>query len=108
MFFTLDPPSAPLQPKFFPKTLTSAILFWISPTDSVCDSRYIIHLNNILEGNASYVHNTTTNATNMTVSDLTQGAEYSFTVAGVDAGGRVGEESDSSNIVTLDGESYKI
>ena len=29
----------------------------------------------------------------MTVSDLTQGADYSFTVAGVNAEGRVGEES---------------
>ena len=29
----------------------------------------------------------------MTVSDLTQGAEYYFTVAGVDTGGRKGEKS---------------
>ena len=40
----------------------------------------------------------------MTVSDLTQGAEYFFTVAGVDAGGRVGVHSVSSAIVKLDSE----
>ena len=40
----------------------------------------------------------------MTVSDLTQGAEYFFTVAGVDAEGREGESSDSSSSVMLDSE----
>ena len=39
------------------------------------------------------VINTTGATTNMTVPGLTQGLEYSFTVAGVDAGGRVGENS---------------
>ena len=38
----------------------------------------------------------------MTVSDLTRGAKYSFTVTGNDAGGRLGEESVSSEIVTFD------
>ena len=39
----------------------------------------------------------------MTVSDLTQGAEYtfSFTVAGIDTGGRVGEESMAAETITL-------
>ena len=40
----------------------------------------------------------------MTVSNLTQRAEYSFTVAGVDAEGRMGESSDSSTVVKLDSE----
>ena len=39
----------------------------------------------------------------MTVLDLTQGAEYSFTVAGIDTGGRMGEESASAT-VKLDSE----
>ena len=39
----------------------------------------------------------------MTVSDLTQGVEYSFTVAGVDTGNRLGEESLSSDKLNLDG-----
>ena len=37
----------------------------------------------------------------MTLSDLTKGAQYLFTVAGVDAEGRVGEESVTSEIVKL-------
>ena len=40
----------------------------------------------------------------MTVSDLTQGAEYSFNVAGVDAEDRAGESSNSSTNVLLDSE----
>ena len=46
----------------------------------------------------------TTNTTSMTVSNLTQGAEYSFTVAGVNAEVRVGEESVPSELATLDNE----
>ena len=38
----------------------------------------------------------------MTVSDLTQGPDYSFTVAGIDTGGRVGEESAPSQLITFD------
>ena len=44
----------------------------------------------------------------MTVSDLIQGAEYSFTVAAVDTSGRVGEKSVTSNVVTLDSEQILI
>ena len=39
----------------------------------------------------------------MTVSDLTQGADYLFTVAGIDGGGRMGEYSAVSEMLTLDG-----
>ena len=39
----------------------------------------------------------------MTVSDLTQGADYLFTVAGIDAEGRVGEYSALSEILMFDG-----
>ena len=101
---TLDLPSPPSQPKFTPKSLTSAILSWIPPTDSLCVTIYTLNLTNVTEEDASYTYNTTTNTTSMTLSDLTQGAEYSFTVTGVDAEGRVGENSDSSTIVKLDSE----
>ena len=37
----------------------------------------------------------------MTVSDLTKGAQYFFTVAGVDAEGRVGKESVPSQTVRI-------
>ena len=104
MFITLDPPSAPLLPKISPKSLTSAVLSWISPTDSVCVTSYTLNLTNITEGNDSYTYNTTTNTTSMTVSDLTQRAEYSFSVAGVDVGGREGQKSASSTIVMLSSE----
>ena len=104
--FIVDPPSAPQPPRLFPKSLTSAVLSWISPIDSLCVTiaSYTITLTNITEGNVSYMYNTTTNATSMAVFDLTQGAEYSFIVAWVDAEGRVGENSMSSNTVLLKSE----
>ena len=41
----------------------------------------------------------------MTVSDLTQGVEYSFTGAGIDTRGRIGEKSASDSTTTkLDSE----
>ena len=40
----------------------------------------------------------------MTVSDLTHRAEYSFTVAGVDAKGGIGKKNMSAETVTLDSE----
>ena len=42
------------------------------------------------------------------MSDLTQRAEYSFTVAGVDAGDRVGENSMSSDVVIFNSECQNI
>ena len=105
LFTTLDPPSAPSQPKFIPKSLTSAILSWIPTTDSLCVTNYTLNLTNITEENASYTYNTTTNTTSITLSDFTQGAEYFFTVAGVDAEGREGEVSNSSSSVMLDSKS---
>ena len=42
----------------------------------------------------------------MTVSDLTQGAEYFFSVAGVDTGGRMGEMSVPSEELKLDGKAF--
>ena len=87
-----------------PKSLTSAILTWIPPTDSLCVTSYTLNLTNVTEENASYTYNTTANTTSMTVSNLTQGAEYSFTVAGIDAEGREGERSNSSSSGILESE----
>ena len=101
-----DPPSAPLYPEFLPQSLSSAVLSWTPPADFMCASSYIITLINITEGNTSYTYNTTTNTTNLTLSDLTQGAEYSFTVAGVDEGGRVGEMSALARTITFHSELY--
>ena len=100
----LDPPSSPLYPKIIAQSISSAVLTWTPPTHLLCVSSYTITLINITEGNTSYTYNTTTNTTYLTVSDLTQGAEYSFTVAGVNAGGRVGNESVLAGMITFDSE----
>ena len=104
-FLILDPPSAPLCPKFFPESLTSAVLSWISPSDSLCVTSYTITLNKVTQGNTSCIYNTTMNTTSLTVSDLTQGEEYSFIVAGIDVGGRVGENSVPSSVIMLNSKS---
>ena len=70
----------------------------------MCVTSYTLNLTNVTEGNTTYTYNTTTNTTSITLSDLTQGAEYSFTVAGVDAEGRMGENSNLATIVKLDSE----
>ena len=100
------PLSAPLSPELelIPLSPTSAVLFWLPPNDSACVTSYTITLTNVTEGSVSYTYNTTTNATNMTVTDLTQAVEYIFIVAGVDTGGRAGEESVPSKAITLDSE----
>ena len=103
-FAPLDPPSAPQKLTFSATSLTSAVLSWNSPAESLCVTSYRVYLSNITEGYVSYAYDTATNTTSMTVTDLTQGAEYSFTVAGMDAGGRVGDISNSSNSVKLDSE----
>ena len=96
--------SAPLQPAVSQiKCPTSAILSWTPSTESSCATMYTITLTNITEGNISYTYNTTTNTTNITVSDFIKGAEYFFTVAGVDAEGRVGEDSVPSQTIRLKG-----
>ena len=95
------PPLPSLLPKFLPISLASVQMSWESPSDQCnCVISYTITLTNVTEGNVSYIYNTTTNTTNMTVSDLIRGAEYFFTVAGVDTGGRVGEKGVSSNIIS--------
>ena len=98
------PPFAPLYPKFLLQSIAKAVLSWAPPMEGVCVSSYTIVLTNITQGNTSYTYNTTSNTTSMTVSDLAQGAEYSFTVAGVDAGGRVGEMSVLAKAIMFDSE----
>ena len=105
--FLLDTSLAPMNPQFKFHSLSHIVLSWTSPTDSPCITNYTIFLTNITEGDVVYIYNTTTNATSIVVSDLTQGAVYSFTVAGVDAGDRIGEKSVPSDVVTVDGENMK-
>ena len=89
-----DPPSPPLEPKVFPQTLTSVVLSWLAPSDSLCVFNYIITIVYIYdEGNVSYIYNTTSNITSITLVNMTQKLDYMFTVAGVDTGGRIGKSS---------------
>ena len=101
---SLGPPSSPMSLKFFPQSLTSAVVSWTPPNDGFCITNYVIYLRNITEGNRAYTYNTTTNTTSMTVSELTQGAEYSFRVAGVDAKGGIGKTSVPAETVTFESE----
>ena len=83
-----------MNPKFLLHSFSYAVLSWTSFSDSACAAtNYAVTLTNITEGNAVYVYNITANTTSITVSDLIQGAEYFFIVAGVDTGGRVGEKN---------------
>ena len=101
----VDPPSPPVNPKFILHSFSYVVLSWSSFSDFTCvASNYAVTLTNITEGNTVYVYNTTTNTTSITVSDLAQGAEYFFTVAGIDTGGRVGEKSMSSTFLMFNSE----
>ena len=100
--FHADPPSPPLNPKLLPQSLTSATLSWTAPNDSICVTGYIVTLINVTEEIVSQIYNVTTNVTSITVSELTQRAEYYFTMVGVDIGGRVGKTSVLSESLTLD------
>ena len=101
--------SAPLQPAVSQiKCATSAVFSWTPSTESSCVTMYTIALTNITEGNSIYTYNTTTNTTSITctVSDFVKGAEYFFTVAGVDAEGKMGEKSVASKTFRFGGQFY--
>ena len=102
----LDPPSPPLSPQIMILSFSQVVLSWDPPLNSSCLNSYAIMLTNITAMNASYTYYTTTNTTSMTVSDLTQGATYSFSVVGIDSGERVGEESVPSEAVTFDSKAF--
>ena len=97
----VGPPSAPLGPIISPQSITVAILLWAHPSPSLRITRYIITLTNITEGNVSNVYSTVSSETSVEIHHLTQEAEYSFTVAGVDTENRIREESAPSEELTL-------
>ena len=84
-------------------SVNSVLLMWSPPyTNSSCPPvRYIIAVTSAsLSMNPSVLNTTyTANVTNKIVCGLVQGLEYSFTVTGVDAGGRLGENSAPSTII---------
>ena len=96
-------PSAPVDIDSSAVSLTSVLLSWNLPpaSDTNCPPEtYTITITTANLCLHQMVINTTDDATKNTVSGLTQGMEYSFIVAGVDAGGRLGENSAHSNITT--------
>ena len=104
VYYFAGPPSAPLELKVCPQALTSVVLSWLAPSDSLCIFSYIITIINIYdEGNISYTYNTTFNTTSITLFNMTQKLDYVFTVAGVDSGGRIGKSIAFSEVITLDG-----
>ena len=95
-------PSAPVDVTSSAASANSVLLSWKLPptSDTSCPpATYTITITAANVFLDPLVINTTDNATNKTTSDLNQGMEYSCTVAGVDAGGRVGEFSGLSCIV---------
>ena len=107
MFFLVGPPSAPMNPNISPQSLTIANLSWEHPSEPLCVTNYTVTLTNITEGNVSYIYSTISNETSVEIHALTQGAEYTFSVAGVDTGGRTGEESVPSEKLTLGGNQHR-
>ena len=76
-------------------SMASVLLSWSPPvsSDTSCPpATYTITVTASLFLDPA-VMNTTDAVTNKAVSNLTQGQNYSFFVAGVDAGGRVGDNS---------------
>ena len=72
--------------------------------ESLCIAIYNVTFTKITVENTSYtnMYSTTANVTSITMSNLTIGEKYFFTVAGVDAEGREGEDSVPSQIVTFE------
>ena len=103
-FLSTSDLSAPLQPEFFPESHTSAVLSWTPPMESSCIAIYNVTFTKVTVENTSYtyIYSTTANVTSITVSNLNFGERYLFTVTGIDAEGRVGENSVPSQIVTFE------
>ena len=102
-------PSAPVNVTSSAVSANSVLLSWNPPpaSDSSCPPTIYILKDTATNLFLDQVVINTSNSTTIskTVTGLTQGLEYSFVMAGVDAGGRVGENSAPSYIV-LDSE-YK-
>ena len=95
-------PRAPIDVTSSAESANSVLLSWEPPPTSDTSCPPATYTITITAANAfldPLVINTTDNATNKTVSDLDQGMKYFFTVAGVDAKGKVGEFSIPSYII---------
>ena len=61
-------PSSSMSLEFSPQSLTSGVMSWNSPANSVCVGSYTITLTDITKGNISHIYNTTTNTISKMVS----------------------------------------
>ena len=78
-----DPPSIP-HVRIRALNFTSAAIIWEPPADNpLCVQSYsvlVIRDNSTCENNMTYTHVYNTNDTNLTLTDLVRGEEYSITV----------------------------
>ena len=106
---TADTPSAPDDVTLSDVSANSVLLSWSPPLASDISCPPATYNLTAIEANffldPEVINTTNSTAINKTMSNLTQGLEYSFSVAGVDAGGRVGKNSVPTYII-LDSE-YK-
>ena len=103
-------PSAPVDVSASALSVTSVLLSWSPPPTGDTSCPPVTYTITITAANSSLnpqLINTTNTTTNKIVPVLTQGVKYYFTVAGVDAGGRMGEKSICSDAITFDSESLK-
>ncbi|MFD0587311.1 M4 family metallopeptidase [Paenibacillus sp. GCM10027627] len=86
------PPSSPTGLATTAVTSTSVTLQWNASTDNVGVTGYNVYRNNVLT--------TTVTGTSVTISGLTGGTTYSFTVAAKDAAGNVSPASSALSVQT--------
>ena len=97
IFYMLDAPSAPVNLTSSVVPMTSVLLSW-NPPPSITSCPPVTY--SITVTASSSLHplmiSTTDSVTSKVVTGLNHGINYSFTVAGIDAGDRVGENSTPS------------
>lgn len=86
-------PTAPSQLLASNTTTTGTILAWNASTDNVGVAGYYVYKNG--------VQIQQTSGTNLTVSGLSAGTSYSFTVKAFDAAGNVSASSNTASVTTL-------
>ena len=94
----VGPPKAPFNLKYC-FNFSSVIISWVAPLDTpLCVHSYTVTVRN---SSQVMVYNTTDNRSSLRITDLTSDGEYSVTVAGRDGAGRLGQESEKLNGLTI-------
>ena len=90
-------PSSPLSVVVMAITSDAVNISWSLPSNSSCIDYYTVRVEN-----GSMMRNLTTDATSIIIDELGKGVTYSFSVRGVDVGGRKGTISETVTL-TMDG-----